>query len=456
MKKAIDHIAAVPWAIEPAWLQTLQDIAGRDLSDFEAVEKKRADRLARSEKAGIRDGVAVLDISGPIFRHANLFTEISGATSIETLGRDLNAALEDPNVKSILLNVDSPGGMVSGTNEFAAMVKEADKPVTAYVGNLAASAAYWIASAADEIVIDPTGQLGSIGVVQTRVDDSKQQSARGIESIEIVSSQSPHKRPDIKSDEGRAEIQRHVDDLADVFVAVVAENRGTTPEKVISDFGAGGMLIGKKAVAAGMADRLGNFEEVLAGLAGDDRGFAQKGPAAITTVKQETDFMNDKVEKTEVTDNNPAPTITADHITASYPEIASHFQNIGATAERTRILAIEEAALPGHDALVATLKADGATSAGDAALQIMAAEKGKLSNRLAAQKSAGKLTDKIKSSATSTGEEDVLLPASASVDDRAKETWDKDAKLRAEFGAFSTYLAYAKAQDSGQVNIKTG
>lgn len=455
MKKATDHIAAVPWAIEPAWLQTIQDIAGRTLSDFEAVEKTRIDRLARSENAGIRDGVAVLEIIGPIFRHANLMSEISGATTIETLGRDLTAALVDPNVKAILLNVDSPGGMVSGTNEFAAMIKDASKPVTAYVGHQAASAAYWIASAADEIVIDPTGQLGSIGVVQKYIDDRKQQSAEGVENIEIVSSQSPNKRPDIHSDEGRSEIQRQVDDVAEVFVSVVAVNRRTTPEKVISEFGGGGMLTGKKAVAAGMADRLGSFEEVLAGLAGADRGRGHKGAPANSTVKQETNLMKDKVSTTEATENVPAPTITADLIAGSHPEIAAHFQTLGATAERERILSIEGAALPGHDALVATLKADGKTTAGDAALQIMAAEKGKLSSRLDAQKAAGDLTDKIESTATSTGEDAPTVTADAPIEDRAKADWDAKADLRSEFVNFSTYLAYAKAQDAGQVKIKT-
>src|SRR5690606_21790544 len=151
--------------------------------------------------------------------------------------------------------------MVSGINEFAAMVAASPKKTVAYVGNMAASAAYWIASAADEIVIDATAQLGSIGVVMGWIDDSRAMEKAGYEEIEFVSSQSPNKRPDHKTDEGRAVIQQEVDDLAAVFVAAVAENRGVTTDKVITDFNRGGLLVGAKAVAAGMADRLGSFEE---------------------------------------------------------------------------------------------------------------------------------------------------------------------------------------------------
>jgi hypothetical protein len=131
-----------------------------------------------------------------------------------------------------------------------------------------ASAGYWLASAAQEIVAHKTAQLGSIGVIQpVRVTGDKR-------IIEFVSSQSPHKNPDPKTDAGRARIQETVDALAGVFIDSVAEYRNKKPEQVINDFGAGGVKVGRHAVAAGMADRLGSLEGVIQELAQGTRGGA--------------------------------------------------------------------------------------------------------------------------------------------------------------------------------------
>jgi ClpP class serine protease len=168
-------------------------------------------------------------------------------------------------VGAILLHVDSPGGEVTGIHEFGELIHQARgvKPVWAYVEGLGASAAYWLSSAAEEIVADPTAALGSIGVVMTVRDPSKTKAA----DIEIVSSQSPRKRPDPTTEGGRAQLQGVVDDLAGVFVATVARNRAVSEETVLAEFGGGGLFVGRSAVAAGLADRIGTFEETLAELA---------------------------------------------------------------------------------------------------------------------------------------------------------------------------------------------
>jgi ClpP class serine protease len=144
------------------------------------------------------------------------------------------------------------------------------KPIVAYVGGMGASAAYWIASAADKIVAAPTAQLGSIGVIATYTDDRKAQEASGKTAISIVSSQSPKKNPDPSTDDGRAQIQQRIDAMARVFIGSVAENRGVSAAKVIADFGKGDVFVGADAVAAGLADEIGNFEAVVAELATRD------------------------------------------------------------------------------------------------------------------------------------------------------------------------------------------
>jgi ClpP class serine protease len=168
-------------------------------------------------------------------------------------------------VHAILLHVDSPGGEVSGIAEFAdrLFAARSQKPITAYVSDLGASAGYWLASAADQVVVAETAALGSIGVVMA-VRDPQAQKAK---EIEFVSSQSPNKRPNPGTESGKAQYQSLVDALGDVFVGAVARNRGVDPEIVLSDFGGGGLFIGQQAVDAGLADTVGSFEQTLRDLA---------------------------------------------------------------------------------------------------------------------------------------------------------------------------------------------
>jgi len=229
---------------------------------FKQGRKKDRDDPSTLDK---REGIGVISIHGPIFRHANLMTELCGGATTSQLALDLGSALSDRSIRAIVLDIDSPGGEATGIQELAAAVRAGtkSKPIVAYVGGSGASAAYWIASAASEVVIDPTAMLGSIGVVVGYTDTSAQDEAIGLKSIEVVSSQSPRKRLDPMTDEGRGELQTIVDDLAAVFVAKVADNRGVPQSKVLSDFGQGGVLVGKKAVRAGLADRIGSLEGVI-------------------------------------------------------------------------------------------------------------------------------------------------------------------------------------------------
>jgi signal peptide peptidase SppA len=279
--KALDLAQAVPWAIRPEALQLILEIAAREhVADFEAVAarveaRRRAletdavstgsgERLAGTRTVVMRGDTAVVPIEGPITRYANLFNDISGGTSIEMLAKDFSTALADPAVKAILLHVDSPGGEVSGTGELTDIVYAArgQKPITAYVSHQGASAAYWIASAADQIVIAPTAIVGSIGVIAT-VPDPKRQPG---EDFQFISSQSPKKRPDPATKDGKAQIQTVVDDLAEVFVGSVARNRGVDVQTVLDTYGAGDVMVGDRAVQAGLADSIGSFEQVLSDL----------------------------------------------------------------------------------------------------------------------------------------------------------------------------------------------
>jgi capsid assembly protease len=303
----LDRICTVAWAIRPEALEAIVALATRSAPGpawvaermhhlrtggpdevvmtldgdieppyFGAVSAIPGTPIEGAQAAYRRGSVAVVPVIGPIVRYGSMFSSMSGgASSVGSLALDFNLALADPDVTAIVLHVDSPGGETNGIAELADMIYDArtSKRIVAYVSDLGASAGYWIASAAHEIVAAETSALGSIGVVAAVRDPSKS----GDGEIEIVSGVSPKKRVDVRTKEGRQEIQTLVDRLAAVFVSTVARNRDVDPETVTTDYGQGGLLVGQDAVDAGLADRLGSFESVIREL---DSGRAPTRPAA--------------------------------------------------------------------------------------------------------------------------------------------------------------------------------
>ena len=321
--RALRAALAEPWAITAEGLELVISVAARENEiSVEALEAYRSEHVPTAERLSKRGPVAIIEARGPLFRRANLFTAISGATSYDIMRRDLQAALDDPSIRSIIVNYDTPGGEVTGVDELAKAIRagKAIKPIVAYVGGSAASAGYWLASQSSEIVIAETAILGSIGVRAALQDTSKKDAEAG--RVEFISSQSPGKRTDLSTDEGRGRIQRTIDALADVFIATVAEGRGVKPDDVIAKFGGGDVLIGSAAVAAGMADRIGNFEAVIKELDG-------RSPSATSKFRSNT--MNEQM------------IARAEHdaaVAAARTEGQTAGEKAGATAERARIQAI--------------------------------------------------------------------------------------------------------------------
>ncbi|RWC91657.1 MAG: S49 family peptidase [Mesorhizobium sp.] len=268
------------WAMLPEAIEQLLEIAARENDPTpEALEAYRAARADNGERLSVRGNVGILSAKGPMFKGGNLMTAFSGATSYEMLRRDLQVALDDRSIEAIMLRVDSPGGEVSGCDELAAAIFDAraKKPIWAFISGQGASGGYWLASAAEKIVVSDSAMVGSIGVVLGITDRKKADERSGVSRMEFVSSQSPDKRPDHGTDEGKAKIQKLVDDLGAVFVNAVAKHRGVTAKDVMKNFGAGGVEVGANAVARGMADEVGQFEAALTRLSqrGKNRAFIQ-------------------------------------------------------------------------------------------------------------------------------------------------------------------------------------
>lgn len=264
---------SVPWAITDEALTAMLAIAARE--PFDSDELKQVmhgpkalalrDGQRRDDSASMRtiDGVARIAIDGPIYRYADYFTKYSGGITTEALAKDFQKALDDPTVGAIALIIDSPGGEATGINELAETIYAArgKKPIGAYIEGFGASAAYWIASAADIVTVDDSALVGSIGTVMGVPDPSK----RIKYTIDFVSSQSPKKRVDPVSDDGRAYLQSMVDDMTEVFIAKVARNRRMNRDQVLAV--EGGMRVGQHAVTAGLADRLGSEDMLIRELA---------------------------------------------------------------------------------------------------------------------------------------------------------------------------------------------
>jgi signal peptide peptidase SppA len=264
---------SAPWAITEDGLKLVLAVATRDEFFAEvrehALSAKAGAKLENTHRVEVRDGVAVIPVTGPLFRRAGLFAQVSGATSYAQLRRDLETALGSDEVRAIALEIDSPGGEVSGVAELADAIYAARgrKPITAYIGGHAESAAYWLASQASEIVAAETALLGSIGVRMAVVDTKRAQDAAGVRTIDIISTQSPNKTVDPNNHRDIGRVQARVDEIADIFIAAVARGRGVSAETVEQRFGGGDDFVGASAVEAGLADRVGNFEATLADLA---------------------------------------------------------------------------------------------------------------------------------------------------------------------------------------------
>ena len=227
----------------------------------------------RNSAASGAGGVAVIPLYGVMAHRAHMVQKVSGpgGTSTELFGRALSAALADPAVAAVLIDVDSPGGSVHGTQELADRILAArgqGKPIVAIANATAASAAYWVASAADEVVATPSALVGSIGVITAHEDKSAKLAAEGIKMTFVHAGRykAEGNSTEPLTDEGRAYAQAMVDQFYGVMVKSIARGRGVAPEIVRSRFGEGRTLTAADALAAGMIDRIETLDETIARL----------------------------------------------------------------------------------------------------------------------------------------------------------------------------------------------
>lgn len=364
MTHVLEYLTTNRWAMERNVLDRFVGIIERHLngqklegSEIEAIVEKR-DRDVEIQDARNDGGVAIIPISGVIAPHARMVNGMSQprGTSVAAIRKHLRSALGDPTVHTVLFDVESPGGSVQGIDELAAEIHSARsrKRIVAHTDSLMASAAYWIASQANEIYSTRSADVGSIGVYAVIDDYSKRYEQYGVKT-HVVSS-GGHKGAGVQgteiTSEHLAEFQESVNAINDIFVAAVAAGRQVDAKEVRAAWNNGKTWLGDKAASMRLVDGIATFEGLLARLqkergqkGSDDEELAARAADNPTgdemTTKSETEV---KLRSSEDLDKARAE---------------------GIEAERARITAIKSAAHPSQRDLADELIENG-TSAQDA------------------------------------------------------------------------------------------
>jgi signal peptide peptidase SppA len=240
-------LATQLWLLHPEFLEAMMDVLVMRANGVRLSDEEITDRIAAAEHGALGaratggetvrpagSAVAVIPIFGVIAHRASMVNSMSGprGTSVESVRQQFDAALNNEEVGSIVLDVDSPGGSITGVPELARHILGArgTKPIVAIANGMMASAAYWLGSAADEVVVTPSGEAGSIGVYTVHEDLSGMLAAKGV-TVNVIKAgkfkAEGHPAAPL-SDEAREALQSRVDEAYEMFTDAVGKQRGVT------------------------------------------------------------------------------------------------------------------------------------------------------------------------------------------------------------------------------------
>lgn len=295
---------------------------------------------------------AVLPIRGALAQRPDILHLFLGGSSVDVLMGHFKTLMVDPRISRIILDIDSPGGYVSPIAEFADMIFQArsQKEIISVINSLAASAAYWLASAAGNVLMnDKTAVAGSIGTYIAHIDISKMEEQEGIKTTEITAGKykavgSPHKP---LSDTGKEVYQQQVDFYYAMFVEAIAKNRGLDISG-LDAWAEGKLFIGEQAVKAGLADKIQSLSFFRQGVTmGDSQHHGTP--------------LNPEITEAFLAANHP--NLLASIKTQAYDEGKKLGIEQGQKAERARVMAIEKLeksqAFEGFSAIFTKAKSEG-------------------------------------------------------------------------------------------------
>lgn len=278
-------------------LSVLEDRIGIEEGAYESKEEAKERR-----EANMLGSTYVMPILGSMTHRAGFLDAMSGIQSYQSIKSDIEAAMADPKVKDIVIEMDSPGGTVAGAFDLRDYIIEAKntKPIYAHANDSMASAAYLIGSACTKVYASQTAGVGSIGVVAMHVDQSEADKQKGIKPTFIhagayKTAGNPHEPLE---GEAKDYLQKSVDDSYEMFVNAVAESRGLDAADIRATEAR--VYKGKEAMKLGLVDDVISLDSLLQQLASDSqpRVFSQmsKGERMDKMEKLEADFAQVSAE----------------------------------------------------------------------------------------------------------------------------------------------------------------
>lgn len=295
--------------------------------DDEGYRRFRPYNVARAADG---TGVLVISVRGSLLADlkAQFYTY---ATGYEYISAAVRRGVADSTVKAIVLDINSPGGMVRGCSECGDVIAEATKtkPVLAYAADTAASAAYWLASQATEIHVSNTGEVGSIGVITGHWDESDWLKQMGVKYTPIFAGErkadgSPYLP---LTDEAKAAMQKRLNAVYAEFISAVAKGRGMDGNAIRQTQAA--MFASKESVRVGLADRVSTRAQVMSAAFG--------AKLESQAVDEDNDNQgSDMTDKTEDTTKAAAPAGTVDATAAVAAAMARAQEILGCDEAKGR------------------------------------------------------------------------------------------------------------------------
>lgn len=313
---SLDHsllqlIDSTEWAILPEKLEQIRFVVMQQLAGNNINIRPEA------TKSYITNGVAVVPLQGTVLKRTYGLQAMSGVRSLANVRNDIQEALNNPEVSGIVLSIDSPGGTVDGTKEFADYIQKqkAIKPIIGYVDGMAASAAYWIAAACTSIVCFDTSKTGSIGVVVKHSEYSEYAKKLGIKETYIYRGEYKviGNPSEPLSDTAKDHIQKSVDTYYEMFVDSVCEARKLDRECVLKDVATGATFVAKEALALNLIDSIGTLEDAitLAKEQGDIKMAEKETAASMEDLQAQLAQMQSTVTALQTKNEELAEALTA-------------------------------------------------------------------------------------------------------------------------------------------------
>ncbi len=315
-----------PWLLEPNIREiiTHAERNGLSMTQGQQAEFKAALSGAAPDIMSVADDKVEIAVRGVLTQTPNFLAMFLGGgnTTYPDIISALSIAEADDTISEIILSIDSPGGSVNGLFDTLDAIRATSKPVKAVILNTAASAAYAIATQADEIIASNRAtQVGSIGIAASFMISEN--------IIDIASTNAPKKRPDVSTPEGVAVVQEQLDSIHDLFVDAIVDGRNSatgnniTSKTVNSDFGQGALLVADEAFKQGMIDSIAPPKLSVVG-------------ASTSAVAKHSD--SDKIAK----QNKEGKAMTLEELKAQHPNLfaaaVKEGVEIGATQERDRVM----------------------------------------------------------------------------------------------------------------------